>query len=116
MVQIINNRDNSLPKFGRSTPWLWRANCQDVVSALCALSLLEDEMNKRYKMLKSVKVVNLDSYNKIGNERIAHIAVVFNKGTDLIGEKELKSLFESTCKRIGEMGRKVGIHLILGQI
>lgn len=116
MLKIIQNSYNSLPKFGRNAPWLWRPNFQDVSSALSALSLLEDEMNKRYRMLKGAKVLNLDNYNKIAAEPIHHIVVVFNNSVDLTGEKELKSLFESNCKRIREMGRAVGIHLILGRI
>ncbi|BAZ20696.1 cell division FtsK/SpoIIIE [Kalymmatonema gypsitolerans NIES-4073] len=114
MVTIMQN--NSLPKFGKNAPWLWRSNFQDVASALSALSLLEDEMNKRYTKLKCAKVLNLDNYNKIAAEPILHIAVVFNNSVDLMGEKELRTLFESTCKRIGEMGRAVGIYLILGRI
>ncbi|RUR75979.1 hypothetical protein ACF3DV_26475 [Chlorogloeopsis fritschii PCC 9212] len=116
MVKIIQNNYNSFPKFGKDTPWLWRPNFQDLNSALLAVCLLEDELNKRYTMLKSVKVVNIDNYNNIAAEPIPHIAVVFKNSTDLIGEKELKSLFESTCQRIVAMGKAVGIHLVLGLI
>ncbi len=115
MVKIIQNNYNSFPKFGKDAPWLWRPIFQDVTSALSALSLLEEEVNKRYTMLKSVKVLNIDNYNNIAPELIPHIAVVF-KNTDLIGDKEFKSLFESTCQRIITMGKAVGIHLVLGLI
>ncbi|WP_315787935.1 hypothetical protein [Fischerella sp. JS2] len=116
MVKTIQNNYNYFPKFGKDAPWLWRPNFQDINSALLAVSLLEDELNKRYTMLQSVKVLNIDNYNNIAAEPIPHIVVVFNNSTNLIGEKEPKSVFESTCKRIIAMGKAVGIHLVLGLI
>jgi DNA segregation ATPase FtsK/SpoIIIE-like protein len=117
MQKITQNPNKThFPTFGKNAPWLWRPNFQDVNTALSVLSFLEKEVQERYTMLESAKVVNIDSYNKIVKEPIPHIAVVLNDSTDLKGDKELKSLFESTCQRIGEMGRAVGIHLVLGAI
>ncbi|BAZ69584.1 cell division FtsK/SpoIIIE [Fischerella sp. NIES-4106] len=116
MVKNSQNNYNPLPKFGRDAPWLWRPNFRDVGSALSAIYLLENEMNQRYTRLKSANVLNVDNYNQIGSEPIHRIAIVFSNSTDLSGEKEQKSLFESTCQRICAMGKAVGIHLILERI
>ncbi|MBD2773347.1 hypothetical protein [Iningainema tapete] len=116
MVKNTQNNYNSLPRFRGNAPWLWRSNFRDVASALSALFLLEDEMNYRYTMLERAKVLNLDNYNKVAGEPLRRIAVVFNNSANLMESKELKSIFESTCERIGEMGKAVGIHLILGRL
>ncbi|KYC41021.1 hypothetical protein WA1_23120 [Scytonema hofmannii PCC 7110] len=43
-------------------------------------------------------------------------SVFFDNSADLMEAKELKSIFESTCKRIGKIGEAVGIHVILGHL
>ncbi|MEC4816120.1 MAG: FtsK/SpoIIIE domain-containing protein [Scytonema sp. PMC 1069.18] len=111
-----NSKKTQFPKLGKNGPWLWRPNFQDVNTALSVLFFLENEMQQRYTVLERANVANLDSYNRVFTEAIPHVAIVLNDSSHLSGDKELKSLFESTCQRIGEMGKAVGIHLILGAI
>lgn len=68
-------------------------------------------MEKRYGMLKSAGVRNIQEYNHSNKERLPYYVVVIDEYGDLIlqGSKEM----ETAICRIAQKARAVGIHMII---
>lgn len=85
------------------------------LSGLCVL------MDQRYKILKLAKVRNIIDYNNKfiyhqlnpieGHEYMPYIVVIINEFGDLIMAEGDK--FENPIVRIAQLGRAVGIHIIM---
>lgn len=75
------------------------------------------EMERRYKLLSSAKVRNIDAYNRavaqgeLEGERLPYIAVIIDELADLmlVAQHEVE---DSIC-RLTQMARAAGIHLII---
>jgi S-DNA-T family DNA segregation ATPase FtsK/SpoIIIE len=77
-----------------------------------ALQWCIEEMNKRYRVLKQAKVKKITEYNKqMGYSAMPYIVVIIDEMADLM--LTVGADVESKIQRLAQMGRAVGIHLIL---
>ena len=79
--------------------------------ATAALSWAVKEMESRYKLMTSVGVKNIDSYNLKHKKHMPYIVVVVDEMSDLmlIAGKEI----ENYIQRLSQMARAAGIHIIM---
>ena len=80
--------------------------------SVSALAWAVAEMNRRYKMLAEVGVVNLDQYNeKFPENKEPRIVIVVDELADLmmVAGKDV----EAAIVRIAQLARAVGMHLII---
>lgn len=77
-----------------------------------ALEWCIQEMNKRYRILKKAHAKKLTEYNKkMGFSAMPYIVVIIDEMADLM--LTVGNDVESKIQRLAQMGRAVGIHLIL---
>jgi len=84
----------------------------DMELVVNALEWTINEMMKRYRMMKQVLAKNIVQYNqKMGYPAMPYLIIVIDEMADLmlVAGPEI----ESKIQRIAQMGRAVGIHLIL---
>jgi len=84
----------------------------DMELVVNALEWTISEMMKRYRMMKQVLARNIAQYNqKMGYPAMPYLIIVIDEMADLmlVAGPEV----ESKIQRIAQMGRAVGIHLIL---
>ena len=83
----------------------------DAKKATGALSWTVREMENRYKLMSSVGVRNIDSYNQKHKIKMPYIIVVVDEMSDLmlISGKEI----ESYVQKLSAMARAAGIHIIM---
>ena len=75
-----------------------------------------DEMHRRYKLFKANRVQNIAAYNKKveSNERLKRIVVVIDEyGVLMESGKEFVKEFETALKKLSQLARAAGIHLII---
>jgi len=79
--------------------------------ATAALSWAVKEMESRYKLMTSVGVKNIDSYNSKHKKHMPYIVVIVDEMSDLmlIAGKEI----ENYVQRLSQMARAAGIHIIM---
>ena len=79
--------------------------------ATAALGWAVKEMESRYKLMTSVGVKNIDSYNSKHKRHMPYIVVVVDEMSDLmlIAGKEI----ENYIQRLSQMARAAGIHIIM---
>jgi len=79
--------------------------------ATAALGWAVKEMESRYKLMTSVGVKNIDSYNSKHKKHMPYIVVVVDEMSDLmlIAGKEI----ENYIQRLSQMARAAGIHIIM---
>jgi len=80
----------------------------DSKKALLALRWVIDEMKKRYKIFAKTNVRNITSFNA---RQMPHIAIIVDNLADL--KQTAPTDFENAIARITEMGRAVGVHMII---
>lgn len=92
----------------------------DPKEAASALSWAVGEMERRYLLLKDVKVRSLAKYNAVvqaefvddeKHEPLPHIVVVIDEMADLI--MTARAQVEETIARLAQKARAVGVHLIV---
>lgn len=84
----------------------------DMELVVNALQWTIEEMMRRYRQLKQMHVKKLTEYNKaIGYTAMPYIVVVIDEMADLMLTSGVD--VEAKIQRIAQMGRAVGIHLIL---
>jgi len=91
----------------------------DPKEAASALTWAVSEMERRYKLLKQLKVRNLDKYNTVVEsgvvdetyEKLPYIVVIIDELADLI--MVARAQVEESIARLAQKARAVGIHLIL---
>jgi S-DNA-T family DNA segregation ATPase FtsK/SpoIIIE len=104
-------------KFYNDIPHLLTPVITDPKKAFQALQYCIYEMERRYSLLDSLQVRDVQSYNRkirqrnLATEPLPYIVVVVDEFADLMATagKEL----ESTLARLAAMSRAVGIHLVL---
>ena len=104
-------------KFYNDVPHLLTPVITDPKRAFQALQYCIYEMERRYTLLDSLQVRDVQSYNRkirtrrLATEPIPYIVVVVDEFADLMATsgKEL----EGTLARLAAMSRAVGIHLVL---
>ena len=77
-----------------------------------ALQWCIEEMNKRYRILKQAHVKKITEYNQqLGYSAMPYIVVIIDEMADLM--LTVGTDVESKIQRLAQMGRAVGLHLIL---
>ncbi len=95
-------------------PHLLAPIINDYAQAKVALSRLLNEMHRRYDIMKSVGLLNIDSYNRYardnGQAPLPLIILIVDEYADLV--ESIPSISESV-ERLAAMSRAAGIHLII---
>ncbi|MBP5616645.1 MAG: DNA translocase FtsK 4TM domain-containing protein [Elusimicrobiaceae bacterium] len=80
-----------------------------------SLQMLVKVMEKRLDMCQSVKVKNIEGYNEWAREnneeKMFYVFVIIDEMADLM--LQTKASIEDSVQRLAQMGRAMGIHLIL---
>ncbi len=93
-------------------PHLLNPVITDPEAVVNALQWTIDEMMRRYRQLKQLRVKKLTEYNnKVGYLAMPYIIVVIDEMADLMLTSGAD--VETKIQRLAQMGRAVGIHLIL---
>jgi len=93
-------------------PHLLNPVITDSEAVVNALQWTIDEMMRRYRQLKQLRVKKLTEYNKkVGYLAMPYIIVVIDEMADLMLTSGAD--VETKIQRLAQMGRAVGIHLIL---
>ena len=93
-------------------PHLLNPVITDSEAVVNALQWTIDEMMRRYRQLKQIRVKKLAEYNKkVGYLAMPYIIVVIDEMADLMLTSGAD--VETKIQRLAQMGRAVGIHLIL---
>lgn len=95
-----------------SIPHLLTPVINDMELVINALQWATTEMMKRYRILKQVLVKNIIEYNKkMGYPAMPYLVIVIDEMADLmlVAGPDV----EAKIQRIAQLGRAVGIHLIL---
>lgn len=86
----------------------------EVEDAITVLETAVSEMNKRYELLSEYQVNNIDKYNKISENKMHKLIIIFDEFADFIlGSKKQKERLEDSIKKLSWKARAAGIHLIL---
>ncbi|MBP6217738.1 MAG: DNA translocase FtsK 4TM domain-containing protein [Oligoflexales bacterium] len=97
----------------KGVPHLLRPVITDRDEATEALYWAVDEMDRRYKVMESEQVRNIQAYNQKKGDKLylPYIVIVIDELADLIlgASKE----FESTVQKLAQKARACGIHLVL---
>lgn len=92
--------------------YLARPVVTDATEAVVALSLVQSEMENRYKLLSEASVRNIEEYNATHKEeKMKYLVVVVDEYSDLIMQAG-KTMEKLICM-IAQKARAVGIHIIL---
>ena len=88
---------------------------KDAQGAVKSLQALVKVMEKRMKIFEIAKVKNIESYNawaeQNNEEKAFYIIVIIDEMADLM--LQTKAAIEDSIQRLAQMGRALGIHLIL---
>jgi S-DNA-T family DNA segregation ATPase FtsK/SpoIIIE len=95
----------------RGIPHLMRPVVTDAQEAMLVFSWLVDEMERRYRVLETNHVRNIDSYNALQNGTMPYIVAVVDEMADLMMTSG--KYLESMIVRLAQLARAVGIHLVL---
>lgn len=75
------------------------------------LAYLIQEMNNRYNLFQTVKVDNIDAYNKVSEQKLPRLVVIIEDFCDLMIETNKE--IEEYIARLIQMSRAAGIHVII---
>lgn len=82
----------------------------DIRMCETVLENLNEEMNRRYKLLAEAGKPNIASYNEIAEEKLPYIVTVIDEFATLADSVED---FDGRVRRIAAMARAAGIHLVI---
>lgn len=111
---LVDTKANEFNVY-KDIPHLLTPMISNPTSAIAALEWLHREMMKRYEVMSAADARSLDAYNtqmtKVGNKPLPRIVYVVDEFEDFM--RILPQKAEELVCRIAQMGRPVGIHLIL---
>jgi S-DNA-T family DNA segregation ATPase FtsK/SpoIIIE len=69
------------------------------------------EMERRYKLLETLRVKSFTSYNEVAEEKLPYIVIIVDELADLmmVASKDV----ETSIARLAQMARAAGMHIIL---
>lgn len=108
---LIDTRKTNFFRFD-NVPHLLIPTINDYQKAAGILEWAIDEMNRRYRKFNNLNVDNIDSYNKYSEEKYPRIVVMIEDFSDLM-KNEMGNDIREKIKRLIQMSRAAGIHLIL---
>ena len=92
----------------------------DPQKAISAMNWAINEMERRYELLKSSGVRNLEEYNNRPEikadplKRVPYIVIVIDEFAEVVSQgPELKKQFNTVIQRLAAKARAAGIHLVL---
>ncbi len=96
-----------------SIPHLAAPVIVDTEKALVALRWLSQEMDRRYKVMATANVRNIDGYNKnkTGAERMSYLILIIDELADLMMTSSNE--VEHNLCRLAQLARATGIHLVV---
>lgn len=88
-------------------------SAEETVDAI--MNVVNKEFEERARIIAEARVSNIIEYNKKCDEKLAPILVVIDEFADISDQlkKQEKDAFFTTIRRIVQIGRKRGVHLIL---
>lgn len=88
-------------------------SAEETVDAI--MNVVNREFEERARIIAEARVSNIIEYNKKCEEKLAPILVVIDEFADISDQlrKQEKDAFFTTIRRIVQIGRKRGVHLIL---
>ncbi|HEY9831501.1 MAG TPA: FtsK/SpoIIIE domain-containing protein [Stenomitos sp.] len=91
---------------------LWTPVIKDVDEAFGILDRLVEEMEERYKVLEKERCKDVEAYNQKHPEKpISRVFIVIDELAELVTDKQSKTAFDASVKRLGAKGRASGIHI-----
>ena len=96
-----------------SIPHLAAPVIVDTDKALIVLRWLSQEMDRRYKVMATANVRNIDGYNKnkTGMERMPYLVLIIDELADLMMTSSNE--VEHNLCRLAQLARATGIHLVV---
>lgn len=107
---LIDTRKTNFQRFN-ALPHLLIPVITDAQKTIGILAYLIQEMGNRYKLFEDKKVDNIDSYNKISEEKLPRILIIIEDFYDLMMATEGK--IEIYIQRLIQMCRASGINIII---
>jgi S-DNA-T family DNA segregation ATPase FtsK/SpoIIIE len=108
---LVDNKRVELTVFD-GVPHLLVEPIVETVKTINALCWLNREMEIRYKLLEDAGARDIVEYNKKGEEKMPYLLFIEDEFADDMCSPE-KKRFEDKIIRILQMGRSVGLHIIL---
>lgn len=115
---LVDPKAVELASFATIPHNLLGRSINDAPTCIKALGWAVDEMNRRYKLMESVQMKQLSSYNKyltgIGEKPLPYIVVIIDELADLmLSNKKTAPEIEGKINILTAKARASGIHLIL---
>jgi DNA segregation ATPase FtsK/SpoIIIE-like protein len=110
-IALVDPKRSGFIEFA-NCPWLYCPICKDIEKALALLEQLVVEMESRYRLFEVAGALDIQAYNSTAREPMPWIVCIFDEFADFILLE--KDAMEGCIKRLGQMARGAGIHLILG--
>lgn len=107
---LVDTRKTNFQRFN-ALPHVLIPVITESQKAIGMLAYLIQEMNNRYDLFANKKVDNIDSYNKISEEKLPRIIIIIEDFYDLMLETEKE--IEIYIQRLIQMCRASGINIII---
>lgn len=96
-------------------PHLWAPVVIDADMVPVLMSRVEEEMNRRYRLMTDANVTKLSSYNrKHPEDKVPALVFLMDEVASLTGDEGIKASFEKHVGAIAMKGGAAGVFLILG--
>lgn len=107
---LVDTRKNNFQRFNE-LPHLLISVITEPQKTIGMLAYLIQEMENRYKLFKNKNVDNIDSYNRISEEKLPRIIMIIEDFFDLM--MDTKKEIEWYIQRLTQMCRASGINIII---
>jgi hypothetical protein len=101
--------------FYREVPHLWRPLSDNVDHMVEALKEAVDEMERRQRLWTAAGVVNRSGYvRRYPRDEIPVLFIVIDEGASFTDTKTLKDPYTTRLQALLRLGRKYGVHVLVG--